>query len=232
VAAARADVVAFTDDDCEPTPTWLAAIDAALAADPTVGVVAGVLEAPPGVEGAMTFCPSVAQRDVTFRPTPEDRELPAGTGFASANVAIRRWAWEAVGPFDEALGPGAEFPSSEDLDLWIRIAHAGVPIRFASDAVVLHTHGARTGWRAVLRMSTAYAAGQGAVAAKLELGGGDTSWRRAMWDQCILTPAKSLRLHQIPARLPRLVAFERARLRCKRSFTLDERGLLQRRDPA
>src|SRR3954451_20720738 len=41
IAAARAELVAMTDDDCEVPPDWLASMVAALQSHPRVGVVFG-----------------------------------------------------------------------------------------------------------------------------------------------------------------------------------------------
>ena len=215
----------MTANQCRRGSTAFAA---ALSCEPGIGVAVGVLEAPPGSEGRWSFCPAVAQRNVSFRPSASDRLLPEGTGFASANLAVRRWVWDQVELFDEHLGPGTPFRSGEDLDLWIRLSRAGIPTRFTDGAVVVHTYGARQGVRASYRMSTAYARGQGAVAAKMvHVGDTGDEWRRAMWDQCLLAPLRSGRLHRLAAAAPRLLAFELAFRRCLDTYSPTERGALR-----
>ena len=39
--ASDGDVIAFTDDDACPSPTWLAQVDACFASDPSIGAVGG-----------------------------------------------------------------------------------------------------------------------------------------------------------------------------------------------
>jgi glycosyltransferase involved in cell wall biosynthesis len=231
VGAAAFDTIAFLDDDCEAEADWLENVAQAFDDDGSVGVVTGALAAPALPRGRLAICPSSWPRDFTLRPTPEDRALPEGSRFVSANLALRRWVWDAVGPFDDELGAGTSFRGGEDLDLLLRIVGAGVPIRFLPGAVVHHTSGARYGFKAVLAISTAYASGQGAVAAKLSLAGSDGSeWRQEMWRQCLIDPLRRLRWHHIPPRLPRLAAFERSYRRCVREFAVDAAGLLVARD--
>ena len=38
---ARGEIIAFTDDDCEPVPTWLAELSAPFVGNPHLGVVGG-----------------------------------------------------------------------------------------------------------------------------------------------------------------------------------------------
>jgi len=104
----------------------------------------------------------------------------------------------------------------------------GIPTRFTDRAIVHHTYGSRDGFHATLRMSTTYASGQGAVAAKM-VHSGDTGeeWRDAMWEQCLRMPVRTGRLHRLPLAAPRLVAFERAYRRCMTDYSLTERGELR-----
>jgi GT2 family glycosyltransferase len=63
----------------------------------------------------------------------------------SANVALRRSAWQATGGFDEMLGPGGYFPCAEDFDLTYRVLRQGYALLHLPDARVVH-HGLRD-WR-------------------------------------------------------------------------------------
>lgn len=239
VEAARHDLVAFLDDDCEAAPDWLGRIRAALAEQPDVGVIAGALVAPPGPRWPVSICPSASPADFTLRQTSGDPSMPAGAAFVSANLAVRREVWDLVGPFDELLGAGGPFRGGEDLDLLLRFVRRGVPIRFLPSAIVHHTHGRRFGIRPVLRMVTAYGSGQGAAAAKLthaETPGATewsgTEWRRHVWRGDVLGPLRTTRPHRVLRALPRALAFERAYRRCLRDFELDPDGFLQpRADP-
>ena len=111
---ARAPLVAFTDDDCEPGPGWLAAVLAA--ARPGAFVQGPTLPAaPPGM-----FSYTVS------RPAP-------GLWFETTNVAYPRSVLEGLGGFDPAFRR-----SAEDTDLALRALQHGVELVWAPGAVVRH----------------------------------------------------------------------------------------------
>jgi glycosyltransferase involved in cell wall biosynthesis len=228
-ASSSYPTIAFLDDDCEAAPDWLSRIERAFQQDPTVGIVAGSLVAPPRRGWRPARTPASHPSDFTLRP-PQTGPLPPGAAFVTASCAIRRWAWEHIGTFDEELGAGTEFRGGEDLDLLLRAVAAEVPIRFLPEAVVHHTYGTRYGLRAVHDISVSYASGQGAVAAKLSLGGGGgEEWRHAVRKDCLVRPLQRLRPLGVTLRLPRLLAFERSYRRCLREFQLSTSGMLERR---
>ncbi len=130
IAAARAPLVAFTDDDCVPTPGWLAAGVNAMGAQRRV--VVGRTEPDPTAEEG-PFSRTLRMHDATFMQT--------------ANVLYRRADLEAVGGFDEVLRTG------EDTDLGMRVAATGAPVVFAPDALVHHDV-SPSDWRAAVRQAT------------------------------------------------------------------------------
>jgi glycosyltransferase involved in cell wall biosynthesis len=152
--AAETAVVALTDDDCVPSPGWLAAIVAAFAS-----------EAPPqAVTGRVL--PLGDERD-GYAVASRERDEPAefrgftapwlvGTG---ANTAVARdWALR-VGGYDERLGVGTRGGAGEDLDFIHRLLRAGAVVRYEPEALVYHERQTRTRRRAT-RMS--YGRGVGA----------------------------------------------------------------------
>lgn len=116
VRSARAHRLAFCDADDVIRPGWVASMCQALGdADLVAGVFDfGALEGNPG-------SPTVpaATRQLGF--------LPFGL---SANLAVRREAFEAVSGFGEDLSP------EEDVDLCWRLQIAGYRFALATDAVV------------------------------------------------------------------------------------------------
>jgi hypothetical protein len=66
---------------------------------------------------------------------PRQTPWAIGTG---GNLALRRSAFEAVGGFDETLGPGTSARAAEDVDLLYRLVNAGFTILYEPDAVVYH----------------------------------------------------------------------------------------------
>jgi GT2 family glycosyltransferase len=140
--AADHELLAFTDDDCVPAPDWIGALERGFE-DGVDGVTGRVLPLPG--EGV-----AVSSRTSTTRRTyggPRQTPWDIGTG---GNLALRRSAFEAVGGFDESLGPGTPARAAEDVDLLYRLANAGFTILYEPDAVVYHelkTRGARVGGR-------------------------------------------------------------------------------------
>ena len=116
--AARAEIIAFTDDDTIPQPDWLRA---GLAAFDDPGVV--------GVDGPV---------EVPLPTPPTDYERDAAGlsrgEFVTANCFYRRGALEQVGGFDERFSA----PWREDSDLFFRVLQTGGKLDRAPDAVVLH----------------------------------------------------------------------------------------------
>jgi glycosyltransferase involved in cell wall biosynthesis len=117
--ATAAPVVAFTDDDCIPTPRWLEAALARVAADPHIGVLQGCTLP----EEGFALDGFVATRTVTT-PTPY---------FEACNLFVRRAALEQSGGFDEDLG--LHF---EDTALGWAVLDAGWERAFSEDALVHH----------------------------------------------------------------------------------------------
>jgi glycosyltransferase involved in cell wall biosynthesis len=120
--SARAPLVAFTDDDCAPTPEWLATGVAAHAQHPGA-VVQGRIEPEP--EG-------LAREGVLTRTL---RVRGLGPWYETANIFYPHDLLAALGGFDEAFGMR---PGGEDTDLAHRALSAGRHAVFAPDALVHH----------------------------------------------------------------------------------------------
>lgn len=126
------DIVAFVDADCVATTGWLREL-AAPFRRPEVQAVAGeILSYPPDTR---------AQRYMALRksrwqkPAVESRAWP----FAiTANLAVRRDAFEHVGLFDPLL------VRAQDKDFGRRFLDAGLRLEYAPRAIVLHRHRATT----------------------------------------------------------------------------------------
>src|SRR5947209_7117488 len=59
IAEAQGEIVAFTDDDCEAEPRWLAELVTRFMAEPTVGLMGGTLVAPPRARRGFGRCLSI-----------------------------------------------------------------------------------------------------------------------------------------------------------------------------
>ncbi len=169
VAAARGDVVAFTDDDVQVDPRWLRALGERFVREPGLDAVSGVilpteLTTPAqvwyeayygGFSGERTFDPvTIVPEDVpgtmrharvaAVRPDGTVRKRFAVYGIgaygAGANMAFRRELLEAVGGFDTTLGAGSPARGGEDLAMFVETLWRGGRIGFEPRAVVHHRH--------------------------------------------------------------------------------------------
>jgi GT2 family glycosyltransferase len=122
--AARAPLIAFTDDDCEPKPDWLASLLQALsAAGPDVAGIGGRVE--PATSG-------VISRYMTYHRILEPP--PSLAYLVTANCLYRRAALTEIGGFDESI----RTPGGEDPGLSFALRERGYRLGFAPGAVVSH----------------------------------------------------------------------------------------------
>jgi N-acetylglucosaminyl-diphospho-decaprenol L-rhamnosyltransferase len=138
------DAVVLVNNDLFVEDGFLDALLAPLAADPRVGMVAG-LTLMPDREPPVVDCFGI-ELDVTLtaynRLRHRDPGAPAGTlaGPSGGAAAYRRAAWDAAGGFDARL-----FAYAEDVDLLLRLRLAGWRAAAAPDARGVHLGGATLG---------------------------------------------------------------------------------------
>lgn len=148
------DIVAFTDDDCEVDPMWLAGIDRGFRKDATVACVTGIVPS-----GRLdTYPQSYFDRRVwwsasttprLYRPerAPGDSPLhpfKMGVYGTGANFAVRRELAQRLGGFSVLLGAGSPCRGgAEDGDMFVRILRSGHALAYEPSAVVWH-EGRRT----------------------------------------------------------------------------------------
>jgi GT2 family glycosyltransferase len=133
-ANATCSVVAVTDDDCRPTPEWIANIKKTFASADGIDVLTGrILPLGPERPG----CFPVASRAGTLRVEFRGKSLPWEIGSGNNFAARREWLTR-VGGNDERLGPGAPGRGAADMDLFYRLARAGAHIRFEPASLVYH----------------------------------------------------------------------------------------------
>jgi cellulose synthase/poly-beta-1,6-N-acetylglucosamine synthase-like glycosyltransferase len=131
----KGDIVAFSDDDCYPSPDFLSAIWSAfedLSVSYTVGRV--MLHDPADYPIAV----NESMIPVTYRGR---SFLSAGLGFfGGGNMAFRRNVLVGIGGFDPMFGPGSRFRYAEDLDVIGRASARGYEGRYYPEIVVRHHH--------------------------------------------------------------------------------------------
>jgi glycosyltransferase involved in cell wall biosynthesis len=120
--AATAPLVAFTDDDCEPTERWLEELLAGSAKHP--GAI---------VQGPILPNPTELPRYGPFSHTVSN-DSPS-RGFETANILYPRGLLERCGGFDEQSFPRA---FGEDSDLAWRAIELGAPRAWVANGVVHH----------------------------------------------------------------------------------------------
>jgi glycosyltransferase involved in cell wall biosynthesis len=204
VSSCHGTMIAFTDDDCEVVPGWLAAMRAAFLPDERIGMVFGSVVAPEYDRGA-GFVPAYQVPSFLVAHGLAQKTRIEGMG---ACMAVRRNAWEALSGFDEALGSGATFRAGEDSDFAMRALVGGWLVAETPEARVVH-HGFRT-WDQGHDLIAGYMYGLGATNMKmLRLGGwrairplSTLAWR---W----LAGSPVVDLNHVPPRMPRLASFLR-----------------------
>jgi mycofactocin system glycosyltransferase len=149
----RGELIAFIDSDCVAEPAWLERLVPELA-DPDVAAAGGRV---------------LGVRDATWLERYEAARSPLDLGTArasarpqepvpylvTANVVVRRAAFEAVGGFDESLRCG------EDVDLSWRLSAAGHRLVYRPSARVGHRHRGRI--REFTQTRARYAASEAAL---------------------------------------------------------------------
>jgi GT2 family glycosyltransferase len=146
---AAGEIIAFTDDDVEVHSNWVAALRRGFASS-DVGVVTGlVLPAKLDTPAQVWFQGGEGSHGWSYRKREYDRGylkqlrhlyVPVWDIGAGANMAFRRDAIDAVGLFDERLGPGKSGGCGEDSEIWYRMLAAGIRCLYFPEAVVHHHH--------------------------------------------------------------------------------------------
>lgn len=226
--AARGEILAMTDDDCEARSDWLAVVDHALAADPDLALVGGALIAPPAEPIRPARCPTLMPAEALYDPIASRRKAPAGWDWLGANFALRREVAEEVGQFDEYLGVGSVFPCAGDADYKYRMEALGLRMLSTPRSVVHHTYGYRYGLRAVLHFQRRHARGIGALAAKLTMIGDPRGrpWLETTQRDLLLKWMRQRQPQRLPTDLRILWHFRDGYWTCLRHYRVNDRGLL------
>lgn len=128
---AQGELVAFTDDDCLPSPGWLRALIAAAREGSDEAVGGRTINALPECMGAQA---SQFILDCVY--AHYNAQAHRARFFASNNLALPLALFRELGGFD----PGFPTSGGEDRDLCDRLVHQGHRLGYAHDAVVHHAH--------------------------------------------------------------------------------------------
>jgi GT2 family glycosyltransferase len=167
VGEARADIVAFTDDDVKPDPWWLDGIVRGFGVSSEVACVTGLIATAQLENAAQLYFHLREGWGTACEPRLFDLSgnrdgsplypYSAGIFGAGANFAMSREAIKELGGFDEALGAGTPSGGGEDLDMFMRVILAGHQLAYEPSAIVSHYH--RTDVAELSRQMRAYGSG-------------------------------------------------------------------------
>jgi GT2 family glycosyltransferase len=134
--AAQGDVLAFLDDDVVVEPNWLRAVQQFFQ-EREYQAAQGVIRIRlPRAENMEIH--TLINRYRTIPNIDFGADIKHSHSLNGANFAVSRQAFNAVGSFDERLGPGAS-GTSEDVDFARRLSREGFRIGYMREAVVYHS---------------------------------------------------------------------------------------------
>jgi GT2 family glycosyltransferase len=177
LAAARGEIVAFTDDDVVLDVNWVARLVAAFDSEPRAGCVTGLIlpadletDAQLRVEEFAGFGKGYDRRVYRLsEPTSPLFPFAAGEFGSGASAALRADVARSLGGFDPALGTGTIARGGEDLDMFIRVLLSGHALVYEPAAILWHEHPA--GNRGVRHRAYGYGISLSALLTKYLVGG-------------------------------------------------------------
>jgi glycosyltransferase involved in cell wall biosynthesis len=157
---AKGSLVAYTDDDCVVSPTWLSDVARAFRVDDRIAMVFGNVQA-----GAhrrdLGFVQAYVRSEPFLATNASEKYLAEGIGGC---MAVKKTVWEELQGFDLALGAGSTFRSAEETDFAFRVLLAGYFVYETPEVSVVH-RGFRS-WVERPRVIRDYLYGLGAMSAK------------------------------------------------------------------
>lgn len=160
IAAARGEIIALTDDDCEVPPNWIGEIRAAFAQDASIGVIFGTT-APGPYDPSEGFIPMYLLTEPYLARGMHEKHRVEGI---SACMALKRSVWQSIGGFDGMLGNGTPLRSGAEGDFTIRALQAGYSV-YETPRVHLVHYGFRT-WEQGRKLVQGYWFGTDAMLGK------------------------------------------------------------------
>jgi GT2 family glycosyltransferase len=157
ISSTQSPFIAITDDDCEVPTHWIRELVASFAVDHRIGIIFGNTLAA-SHDRTAGFIPAYIRSEPILACSIHEKHRVEGI---SACMGVRRSLWQALGGFDEMLGAGSPFKSSEEIDFTIRALLAGYFVYETPKVEVLH-HGFRT-WEQGQVLIQGYLYGIGAM---------------------------------------------------------------------
>ena len=158
IELSKAEIVAFTDDDCRVAPDWISSLTRVFETDPAAMVVCGRVRVPEELHElgfTESFEPRVREWQGAYPPFGRDWGI-------TANLALRREVVARVGKFDPMLGAGAPLRSGGEPDFLFRVLRAGYKVVNAHE-VLVDQLGVRAPGAESQKLIRGYGAGTGAA---------------------------------------------------------------------
>ena len=136
IPLAKANILAFLDDDVEVAPEWLK-MTWQFFCEHSYDVMQGSILIPPSMQNDEQFLGLLNRyRTICYysKPGLEVREI---VSLNAANMALRRELLDVTGLFDERIGPGAS-GTSMDVEFGERVLRAGRRIGYEPRSIVYH----------------------------------------------------------------------------------------------
>ncbi|MFH1332562.1 MAG: glycosyltransferase [archaeon] len=143
---AKAEIIAFTDSDCEAKEDWLEKINQ-LFADKEISVMMGKVTLPKStlIADSISALGFPAGGHVGFEKMWKVNKEGFTDHLSSCNMALRKEVFEKQGMIDESF----PLAGAEDSELSYRLTKNGVKIKYNPDAIV--THEPRTSLKSFIR---------------------------------------------------------------------------------
>jgi glycosyltransferase involved in cell wall biosynthesis len=126
---ARGAIIAFTDSDCMPEPTWLQAGVAAIQRE-DCDILAGRVSYPPAPNGRLNIYETIEERLFSLEC---QKRLVEKRGYgATANLFVKKELFDRVGLFRSNM------PSLADVEWGKRAVEAGAKPRYCDESAVIH----------------------------------------------------------------------------------------------
>ena len=148
--AARAELIAITDDDVRPVRSWLSELARGFEAGENVACVTGAILAAKLDTRAQLWTEQYGGFHKGFAPRlfglhdhkSDSRMYPynAGVFGSGANLAFRRRVFLGIGGFDRALGAGTRGMGGEELAVFLQLISANFQIAYQPGALLYHDH--------------------------------------------------------------------------------------------
>jgi glycosyltransferase involved in cell wall biosynthesis len=128
IREARGEIIAFTDADCLPSPSWIERGVRHLANNPRIGLVGGRIEVFP----ADPRNPTGVELFEMMTGFPQRRYIEEYRFAVTASLLTRKNVLDRVGPFNEKLMSGG------DREWGMRVHASGFCLQYADDMVTAH----------------------------------------------------------------------------------------------